>query len=196
MLLACVKTAIVNGCIVDIRQNKRGESGFTLVEAMVVVVIVGVLATVAVASYRTWFVKNRVNGAISQLYSEMHLAKMRSISENSTYRITFDTVNHAYTVFAGGTTDHTVSIGDNYEGIEFDYVPGTLKAGGSALITKAVNFTGTPPSILFRPTGLSKAGSVYLKPGTDNRENMQRAIVVNIVGRIDKWKHNGTSWEY
>jgi Tfp pilus assembly protein FimT len=187
---------------------EKRESGFTLLGLLSAVVILGILAGIAIPSYQSWLPKSRVNGAARELFSDLQLARMSAISENNDYVITFDTGNNRYSVYDDNDNDFatagaesgelvkTVDIDDRYQGIGYGYIAGNNPSGNP--ITSEVMFTGTPPRAIFKPTGLGKNGSVYLKPTVDtSRKDRQRAIVVSTVGRVRLTRHTGTGsvWE-
>ena len=185
----------------------RGKSGFTLVEMMVVIEVAGVLTAIAIPTYIAWLPRHRANGAARQLFTDLQYARMRAISENNDYVITFDTSNNSYRVYDDGDNDFasagvesaelikTVNIGDEFIGISFGYVAGNDPEGSA--ISGSVTFTGTPPRVIFRSTGLAdQNGEVYVKPATDStRKDRQRIVAVKMTGRIRLYKHNGSSWE-
>ncbi len=191
------------------RRTTRQATGFTVTELLVAAGILGILSTIAIPSYYAWLPKSRVNGVARELFAEFQLAKMRAISENNDYVMTFDTGNNTYSVYddddndfatAGVESDElvkTVDIDNKHPGIEYGYIPGNGPSGSG--ITKAVTFSGTPPRVTFTPTGLAnKNGSVYLMPKADSsngRKDRQRLITVLRTGRVRLYRHTGSSWD-
>ena len=177
----------------------HNNKGFSLTELMVVVAIVGIMGVVAIASFGTWFASNRIEGAASQLLAEMNLARMKAISENNDYIITFDGDDHEYSIYDDDDNDgaeaaelvKTVEIQENFSDIEFGFVATTLKVDNTTALSDALSFT----SVTFEPTGLSDAGTIYLAPDNETKKSLQRAIDVNVAGRIKLYIHNGTIWE-
>jgi type IV fimbrial biogenesis protein FimT len=183
----------------------KREAGFTLAELIVTIAVLGIIAAIAIPQVSEYLPISRVNGAAIELFTELQLAKTRAISENNDYVITFDTSNNTYKIHDDdngnggedtGESVKSVDIEERYPGIGYGYIAGTYNTSGSALISKEVTFSGNPPTLTFKPTGLGKAGAVYLIPTaeTSNKER-QRAITVATTGRVRLYRHTGTTWE-
>lgn len=63
------------------------QSGFTLIELMIAVVIVGVLLMVGVTSYSTWSQNQQVRVAAESIIDGMQLARAEAVKRNTTTRI-------------------------------------------------------------------------------------------------------------
>lgn len=74
----------------------RKTSGFTLIELMVVIAIVGILIAVAAPSFTESIARRRLEGVANELSADLQYAKSQATSVNA--NVSLVTTAHGYTV--------------------------------------------------------------------------------------------------
>jgi len=133
------------------------HNGFTLVETMVIILILGILTAIAAPSFLSMIDKQRITKAAEAILSDLRWARGESIRRGQSISITYTTgANWSYTVTipSSATTIKTVSSADFPAATltsttfptnitTFDPVRGTAVAGNIALTSKSHNATIT-----------------------------------------------------
>lgn len=79
-----------------------GRRGFTLIEVMIAVAIVGILAMVAVPNYMQWNARYQLKQATTELAGSLNLARMAAMNRNLAVTVTLALVSGKVNVDFGG----------------------------------------------------------------------------------------------
>jgi len=138
-----------------------GARGFTLVEILVTVALIGIISAIAIPDWGTVLLTFRLNGATRQVQSELHRIKMKAVTENVKFQLVYSENGQTYQVKRNGVELETKSLP---EGIE-------------------LRTTTSPLTLEFTPRGTpSSAGTVTVK--LCNTKGEGKNIVVRATGRI------------
>ena len=91
--------------------KRRRQGGFSLVELVIVVAIVGILSAVAVPSFNSYIMKSRRSEAFTNL-TEIYNKQMAFYIENKRYGTTFDEIR--FKVVGGRVIDSNTIQGEFY----------------------------------------------------------------------------------
>ncbi|MFH1952082.1 MAG: GspH/FimT family pseudopilin [Pseudomonadota bacterium] len=148
----------------------KKQSGFTLIEMMIVIGILVVIATIAIPSFMSLLPGMRLNGAARQVMGDLMAARMKAVKLNKNTQVFFDSNGYQYkicnddadsgtTVYDGEGDVENRNIQTNYHDVSFS--------------------SNVNPS--FSPRGTANSwGTITLT----NSESKQKKVVVLITGRI------------
>jgi prepilin-type N-terminal cleavage/methylation domain-containing protein len=84
----------------------RKNSGFTLMELMVVIALIGVLASLAVPEYINWLPRYRAKKAAMELSGQLHKVKLKAVKENRPHGVYFDPNSDRYYILSSDGTNN------------------------------------------------------------------------------------------
>jgi len=161
----------------------KKEGGFTIVELVMAMAIMGIAVSVAIPGFSRWLPDYRLKSAATDLYTNLQLAKMRAVRDNSEWAIQFRTDFQAYQVRYGTGLNGAYSDPGGF-GVEKTVILANYKGG--------VCFGHGTATIIFSPRGMSDSeGYVYVQ----NEKNAAYAVGALKTGFILMRKWTGAAWE-
>lgn len=118
--------------------RRHAESGFSLVELVVVIGIMGILFSIVAINVNQWLVKHRVEAQVRQMATDFGELRVKAFTTKQRHSITVNQASYVFKsyssedepLFSGGTIipsgTHTVefslksSSGTNYDGTVFE----------------------------------------------------------------------------
>jgi len=145
-----------------ISRLQAGQSGFTLIEMMIVIVVMGILLGIAIPAFSNWREREALRTACDTLMA--HIKQARHLAHAMNRDVVF-TINNAspysYVFDNGGSQSKTVRL-DEYSN--------TLDFGTSTNVA----------SLTFKSSSAMGAGTVSIR---STKLGQQHAVKVNVIGR-------------
>ena len=155
--------------------KRLDESGFSLIELVVVIAMVAIISAIAIPNMIGWRGERQLRGAVNNLLGNLQLARMQAIREAEIVAISFNEVGGTYSIFFDSKT--VGNIGELDAG-ERTIRKVTLPTG---VTIQAASFSGGVAWMNYNTKGMpDKFGSVTMR----NSAGTQLKLVVNKIGRL------------
>ena len=147
-------------------RRKHREGGFTLIEVMIVVAIIGLTSALAVPSYTDWHAKYQLRQAATEIQTLLSIARISAMSRNSVV-----TVNVA---LGGGKVQ----------------IAGTDASGASVvsltqMMDSVTGLNPAPTTVAFSPLGIrSGGGAGNQQISISNNRGLSYSVRVTPRGKV------------
>ena len=164
----------------------KKPKGFTLIEVLIVIGVIGILAAIAIPSYISWLPNYRLKVAARDLYSSAMKAKGEAVKRNQNCALTFNQavggIANVYIVYVDADADCEFDVGE--------IVIDRLQQWPSQVLLTGVTFTNNDdgnPTISFRSNAIPTANGGGLANGTASLSSTSgrvRNVVINQAGNV------------
>lgn len=150
------------------------DSGFTLVEVMVAISLVGIMMAIAVGGFRSWADASAHQGTARELQSVMRQAQQRAVTEGRAMCVDFNIPANEYNLYLGACDVASRVL-----------VSGPMKTEAPQVRLATPVFTapsGTTTGVTFYARGTAWPGTV--KVTRDNSAKVYTLSVEGLTGRV------------
>ena len=153
----------------------RKNSGFTAYELAVTIAIISVIAALTLPPYLKWWRTSRLQSAVSNMTTDLEMAKTRAIRENASVVIEF--YSGSYTIFVDNNKDWNPNNGE-------DIVLNRSLPAGVFVDTASLEFPTVNDKIRFNGRGIPFE-IVSEEEIQVNQAGNNRKITINRLGNIN-----------
>lgn len=157
------------------RSTQQREAGFTLIETLIVITVIGILVLIAAPAFLQMLNRFKLTGAARELASLMQAARMEAIRLNAPAQVSYDATENAFTAFVDLDRDDALSAADRVLKSKVPLpVKVTFQGPGDTGPNEANAIDGwddvpARPGPTFRPDGsVDRVGAFRLKDSNNN----------------------------
>lgn len=137
------------------------DSGFTLVELMVTLALLGLMSAIAIGGWRSWAVASEHSGTAREIQSLLRQTQQRAVTEGRAACVQFDVAANAWTVYRGTCDDPARlrlegPIASDTTEVQVSSPSFTAPSGTSTGVTFYARGTAWPGEVRVTRTGTSK----------------------------------------
>ena len=173
-----------------INKNTRNSNGFSFVELMVVIALIGLLSAIGLPSLLRNLPEKRLKNAARNLYADIQKVRLLAVKENVNITMIFNEATGQYSYMNGGTTI-TESLSD-YGAVQYG-CDVTSKNSWRESPDDSFPPSGITGNIEFSNLGNANAGDIYLQ--SENDQTVCYAVEISMFGTAKIWRYNGSTWE-
>jgi len=148
------------------------RSGFTLIELIVIISILGVLAIISIPAYVSWMPSYQLKGAARDIYSNLQLAKLEAVKGNTNCTVNIDVAGNAYNLMKGASQIKVVSLQGYGQGI-------ILAEPGDT--TGEITFSSQGMATFASPVPADDIGKIFV---TNSKGSAKYGIEISRLGTI------------
>ena len=168
------------------RFRNRPQSGFTLLELIVVVAVAAVLVSLAAPSFREFFAKRRVEGVASELNTDLQYARSEAVARNAVVRITFGT--NCYVIHLDSATASCDQTSKSISPASAEIKTVQLDAGSSVTLSPQGGIT----FIAFDPVRGTPGVASAVDANSSVGGSWQVRSAMSLAGRVSTCSPNGS----
>ena len=165
-----------------IRNAPSARTGFSMVEMMTVIVILGLIATIVSVNWKAILPKSNLHAAVRNLASTLQTARTEAISRNAEYRIQYDLEHQRFRVLSPFAADGRPALTEEDRlPLAWNNLPSAIKF--ARITIDGVDFAQGMCYVRFDPLGAASGHQISLVQAPEN--NVYTIEVQGLTGLID-----------
>jgi len=164
--------------------KRSNQKGFTLIELMTTVVIIGIVATMAVPRFQKAYERMEYRAANKELSSTLKVARSMAISNKEIFGVNFDPTSKIISVFKKDTASTLFST--------FEVSDSLIRVDTFSNMYSTLSTDFTDNTISFRPNGsaiYSGGGNIVCMAYTEDLIGITQVNVLAATGRVKLDSH-------